>query len=154
MGAHVVRVGAIPANQTGHDHEARVTSNIAVFAGLLLALQMKHLFADFFLQTPYMIENRRVYGHPGGLLHVAIHILGSGIVFAAFASSVGPVWGISLILFAEALFHYHIDWAKDRIVLRYALTPKDRNYWIATGTDQALHQLTYVAMALAWWSMI
>ena len=66
----------------------------------------------------------------------------------------GPVWGIPLILIVEALVHYHIDWAKDRIVLRYALTPKDRNYWIATGTDQALHHLTYVAMALAWLQLI
>ena len=131
-----------------------MTTSVALFAGLLLALQIKHLFADFFLQSAYMIENRRIYGHPGGLMHVAIQVLGSAVVFAAFASSFGPVWGISLILIAEAVVHYHIDWAKDRIVARYALTPKDRNFWIATGTDQALHHLTYVAMALAWWSMI
>lgn len=131
-----------------------MSTDVAMFAGLLLALQIKHLFADFFLQSAYMIENRRIYGHPGGLIHVAIHVLGSAVVFAMISTVGGAMWGVSLILIAEALVHYHIDWAKDRIVIRYALTPKDRNYWIATGTDQALHHLTYVAMALAWWSML
>ena len=71
-----------------------------------------------------------------------------------FSVIAGPVWGLSVILIAEAVIHYHIDWAKDRIVGRYGLTPKDRSYWIATGTDQALHHLTYVVMAIAWWVML
>src|SRR6056297_2203041 len=131
--------------QTGDSYEAQVSTDVALFAGLLLALQIKHLFADFFLQSAYMIENRRIYGHPGGLMHVAIHVFGSAVVFAGISFVAGPAWGVSLILIAEALVHYHIDWAKDRIVVRYGLTPKDRIYWIATGTDQALHHLTYVA---------
>ena len=95
--------GAIPADETGACCEAELTTDVVLFAGLLLALQIKHLFADFFFQSAYMIENRRVYGHPGGLLHVAIHVLGSALVFLGFSLAVGPVWGISLILIAEAL---------------------------------------------------
>ena len=52
-------------------------ASVADVLVLLLLLQTKHVIADFFLQNAYIIQNRRVYGHPAGLLHVAIHLLGS-----------------------------------------------------------------------------
>jgi hypothetical protein len=116
---------------------------------LLVLLQAKHLVADFFLQNAYTLENRRIYGHPGGLLHVAIHLLGSLAVLAVMGTS--PVT-LVLMLLVEGVIHYHLDWAKDNFVARRSLTPRDATYWHATGIDQFLHQVTYLGMA-AWWSL-
>jgi hypothetical protein len=46
--------------------------------------------------------------------------------------------------------HFHIDWAKARYSDTHDLTPAQARFWQATGLDQALHQLTYVAMVWAW----
>ena len=116
--------------------------------GLVALLQVKHVIADFVLQSPYIIQNRRFYGHPGGLLHVAIHAAGS---LAALAIIGLPGLGaVLLLILAEAVVHYHIDWSKDNLVAAMALTPKDAGFWYATGIDQGLHQLTYLAMAAYW----
>ncbi len=123
--------------------EAVLTSLILIFA-----LQAKHLIADFFLQGPFIIENRRTYGHPGGLLHVAIHAAGTAVVLIVFGF-VSPAF-FALILIGEAFVHYHIDWAKDNYVQSRQLTPRDAPYWYATGIDQALHQATYLVIAGAW----
>lgn len=115
---------------------------------LVALLQVKHVIADFVLQSPYIIENRRLYGHPGGLLHVSVHALGS---LAALAIVGLPgVAALLLLLLGEAVVHYHIDWSKDNLVAALALTPKDAGFWYATGIDQGLHQLTYLAMAAYW----
>ena len=115
---------------------------------LVALLQVKHVIADFILQSPYIIENRRIYGHPGGLLHVAIHAVGS---LAALAIVGLPGLAAMLILIlGEAITHYHIDWSKDNLVASLALTPKDAGFWYAIGIDQGLHQLTYLAMAAYW----
>ena len=62
-------------------------------------------------------------------------------------------WGLPLIL-AEWVAHYHIDWAKGRWSDRTCHTPADAGFWRAMGADQALHQMTYLAMAWGWvvWS--
>lgn len=114
---------------------------------LLALLQIKHLLADFVLQNAYILENRRHYGHPGGILHAAIHLAGSALAFGAVGGAPAMV---ALILVAEGLAHYHIDWAKDSYTHARALTPRDGAFWRAIGIDQCLHQLTYLAMAAAW----
>lgn len=119
--------------------------NATAYALVLLALlAFKHVIADYVLQSGYMLENRKRYGHPGGLLHVAIHTAGTALAVAiAGAPSAGV---LVIVLTFEALVHYHIDWAKDNLVERHALTPRDARYWYLAGTDQGLHHLTYVAM--------
>ena len=124
-----------------------MTSDMAVLLLLLLALQLKHLAADYLLQTDYVLANRRHYGHPGGLLHVALHGIGSILVFLIFPT---PWVALLLIVAAELIAHYHIDWAKDGLMHRFGWSAKDRGFWVAAGTDQALHQATYLGMALAW----
>ncbi|PZR00187.1 MAG: DUF3307 domain-containing protein [Cereibacter sphaeroides] len=114
---------------------------------LILLLQLKHVIADFFLQNSYMIENRRYYGHPGGLLHVAIHLVGSLIALLIMGTA---ALTILAMLAVEGVFHYHLDWSKDNFVASRQLTPRDAMYWYATGVDQALHQFTYLGMAV-WW---
>jgi hypothetical protein len=124
-----------------------MTAGTLTVLGLVMLLQVKHVVADYMLQNAYMLANRRFYGHPGGLLHVAIHAAGS--LLALLVVGVGPGLMLGLLL-AEAVVHYHVDWAKDNFVLKRGLTVADPVYWHAAGIDQGLHQATYVVMAAVW----
>lgn len=109
------------------------------------------MLADFVFQGPYILANRRFYGHPGGLLHVAIHLAGSLVALLVMGTAASM---IAILLAAEALIHYHLDWAKDNFVAARHLTSRDATFWYATGVDQMLHQLTYIGMAGYWASAI
>jgi len=110
---------------------------------LLAGFQVKHVLGDFVLQNAYILDHRRIWGHPGGLLHIAIHaaltlplLLAAGVHgFLFFA-----------ILIGEAVFHYHVDWVKDVWLHREGWTTQDRQYWWLMGFDQMLHQLSYLAV--------
>lgn len=121
-----------------------VTTEVLV---LLLLLQVKHVVADYFLQTEYILENRSNYGHPGGLLHVGLHAAGSAVVLIVMGTA--PAL-LAAILLVEAVFHYHLDWFKDNWVAARKLSPRDAGFWHATGLDQALHQASYLVLAWAW----
>lgn len=114
---------------------------------LLCALQVKHLFADFFLQTPKMLSGRCAYVHVGRAQHAGVHVLGSAIVFLLFGA---PVMFILVLGVLEWVVHFHIDFGKARFSERRKLHPQQAMFWQAMGSDQALHQLSYIAMAWAW----
>ena len=109
-------------------------------------LQVKHLICDFFLQTSHQIENKGTYGHPGGLIHAGIHIVGTLPLFLIYPTSLAIA---ATILVAEFVLHYHIDWLKNVIGAHYGWTTRDAKYWWALGVDQFAHQMTYVAMVTA-----
>ncbi|MCU9836830.1 DUF3307 domain-containing protein [Ruegeria sp. WL0004] len=114
---------------------------------LLCLLQVKHMFADFFLQTPKMLAGRCSYWHMGRAQHASVHALGSIIVFVLLGA---PLGFIGFIVVLEWLAHFHIDFGKGFYSDRKALQPNQARYWHAMGFDQFLHQLTYIAMAWAW----
>lgn len=116
-----------------------------VLAALIL-FQVKHLVFDFFLQTRYQLDNKGTYGHPGGLWHAGGHALGS--VPSLILIGPAAVW-IAVIAAAEGVIHYHCDWMKERLTHGRGLTPGDKEFWLALGADQAVHQATYVAMTYA-----
>ena len=112
---------------------------------LLLALfQLKHFLVDFPLQRPYQYLNKGTYGHPGGLEHALLHGLGTATFLFFFAPP-----GLALVLIAaEMLFHYHLDWAKMRINAAKGWGPTTHEeFWWLLGLDQALHQVSYVVIA-------
>lgn len=111
---------------------------------VVLILLFKHLVCDFFLQTAYQYRNKGIYGHPGGLLHAGLHVLGTAFLFLYV--NPGPKI-VALILAGEFVVHYHIDWAKEQIVKRCKLTTEDSAFWWALGVDQFLHGATYVTIA-------
>lgn len=115
---------------------------------LLVLLQIKHMFADFYMQTPRMLSGRDTYLHLGRAEHAGVHALGSVIVFVIMGA---PVLFTVLVVAAEWVVHFHIDWAKARWSVRKQHTPAQAGFWRAAGLDQACHQLTYIAMAWAWW---
>lgn len=116
-------------------------------AYILLAigyLTVKHMLGDFFLQTPYQYLHKGQYGHPGGLLHALIHVVLTAPVFLLLppASAVSA----AIILLAEYVTHYHIDWLKEKVVRSGKLTTDCPRFWYALGVDQLAHYLTYLAI--------
>ena len=83
-------------------------STVMVF---LCLLQIKHMLADYFLQTKIMLEGRSQYIHVGRMLHAGVHMLGSGIVLLLIGA---PVAFILPLVLAEGVVHFHIDWWKGR----------------------------------------
>lgn len=114
-----------------------------VLVAALVLFQIKHLVADFLLQTPWMLANKGRYGHPGGLAHVGVHLLGTLPILLWLGP--GPLLLAGLLAY-EAAVHYHLDWAKERLNHRLGLGPDRAGFWTLTGIDQAGHQLTYLAL--------
>ena len=114
---------------------------ILAAVGVLL---LKHAVADFYLQSSYQYLNKGKYGHPGGILHAAIHTALTPFVYLVLLP--GSLLVAAGIAAGEFLLHYHLDWLKEQITQRNGLTPQDRGFWCALGTDQLLHGLTYLAI--------
>jgi Protein of unknown function (DUF3307) len=107
-------------------------------------LMLKHAVADFYLQSAYQYLNKGSYGHPGGLLHSAIHVALTPLVYFVIAPA--SLLLALVIAISEFLLHYHIDWLKEQVTHRNGWTAQDRGFWYALGTDQLLHGLTYLVI--------
>jgi hypothetical protein len=117
-----------------------MTASAAIF---LVLLEIKHFLFDFVFQTSYQLRHKGIYGHPGGLLHSGLHVLGTAVALLIVAAPAGLA---AAVLAAEFVVHYHIDWAKEYVGRRAGI--KDGAwFWRMIGMDQLLHQLTYVAIA-------
>lgn len=114
---------------------------------LLCLLQIKHMFADYFLQTPKMLAGRCIYWHMGRAQHAGVHVLGSIIVFLIVGTPVPVLLGLVI---AEWIIHFNIDYGKASYSERNQLRPDQAKFWQAAGLDQCLHQLTYALMIWAW----
>jgi len=119
----------------------------ALSSSILMAfivLSVKHMFADYILQTPYQFRNKGTYGHPGGLLHSALH---ATLTLPVFLLLPPATTALALIIIAgEFIIHYHMDWSKEQLVRRYELTQSDPWFWYLFGFDQLVHAITYVAI--------
>ena len=115
----------------------------AILLGFVV-LSLKHTIGDYVLQTPYQYLNKGIYGHPGGLVHSALHALLTLPVFLILPPS------SALLAFAivagEFVIHYHLDWSKEQLVKKYKLTQSNPRFWHLFGLDQLGHMVTYVAI--------
>ncbi|HET9936076.1 MAG TPA: DUF3307 domain-containing protein [Methyloceanibacter sp.] len=107
-------------------------------------LMVKHALADFYLQTRYQYLNKGTYGHPGGLLHAAIHMALTPFVYLVLLP--GSLLLAGSIALGEFLVHYHVDWLKEQILRRNELTTQTPGFWHALGADQLIHGLTYLVI--------
>lgn len=132
---------------------------LMILAALLV---VKHFIADGPLQTDYQVRHKGVWGHPGGLLHAGAHVGLSAVCFALWGALVDPPVSVSFVLFllaGEFVVHYLIDYSKCRIDSKFGwssrggddayVTVHDKAFFFSFLADQALHQLTYVAMIYA-----
>jgi Protein of unknown function (DUF3307) len=111
---------------------------------LLILLQVKHFIADGPLQTAKMVTDKGHYGRQLGLAHAGIHGLATLIMLTIFQLPTTVVAGLGLL---DAVVHYHVDFTKETVVRRMGWTTRDGPFWWALSADQALHQLTYLALA-------
>jgi hypothetical protein len=105
------------------------------------------MFADFYLQTPKMLTGRGEYFHLGRAQHAGVHVVGSALIFLLFGA---PISFILIISALEWIIHFNIDFAKASYSDKKKLQPNQAAFWRATGLDQLMHSLTYIAMVWAW----
>lgn len=110
---------------------------IEVFV-LLVLFQFKHLIADYYLQFPYMYENKgkrdswKTWALPL-MDHAGIHGL---LTLLIISTAVNPEIGIIAATFDFAT-HFIIDrWKATR-----GSNPSESKFWIELGIDQMLHHL-------------
>lgn len=121
---------------------------------LLVLLIIKHFVVDALLQTPYQYLNKGKFLHMGGVLHAALHGIGTGLVFMNHSI---PIMINAMIL--DAIIHYFIDFGKVNITKKYQwseyiddkinkpyLKIYSNHFFIAIVLDQCLHFLTYVLL--------
>lgn len=111
---------------------------------LMGGLFIKHFLCDFPLQGPYQFLNKGTYMHPGGLLHGAITIFGTGVVLFLLDPTIS--WSlVAFVLLVEFLVHYHTDWAKMNLNKAYGWGANTHSqFWISLGVDQLIHYATYL----------
>jgi uncharacterized protein DUF3307 len=123
-----------------------VSRSVQLILIVLLILQIKHYLCDYVLQSEYQYSNKGTYGHPGGILHAGMHAL---FTLSAFVVIAPPLQLGFAILVGEFIAHYHIDWTKEQILRRNGWTFPRAQFWWVFGADQALHEITYIAIAAA-----
>jgi len=112
----------------------------------MLVFQIKHFLCDFVLQTSEQVRNKGTYLHPAGIVHAGLHAIGSIPALLILTRSPLPLIALPVFEFA---FHYHTDWAKVKLDRYLRLNDQNTLYWVIFGTDQLIHQLTYIAMTAA-----
>jgi hypothetical protein len=117
---------------------------VGAFALLTLAFAVKHLGADFLLQSTWMAQGKERESDWAGPLcaHAALHGLGTLLI----ALTVKPaLWWLALADFA---IHTAIDRGKALLAHRARVTVADPWFWWLIGVDQFLHQVTHLGLAV------
>jgi len=113
-------------------------------AGLFAAFTVKHLLADYVLQTAAMVRGKEAKSHWLRPLsaHAAIH--GAGTLLLVLA--VGPAfWWLAPV---DVAVHGAIDRTKSIIGGYGRWLPEEPRFWWLHGADQALHHLTHFTFVL------
>jgi hypothetical protein len=111
---------------------------------LMTAFAVKHWLCDFVLQTSHQIATKGQYGSLGGISHALTHGAGTAVVLILFAISGVGLYEIAFLATLDVVFHYHIDWFKQRMTR--GMTTAYPKFWIWLGFDQLLHTLTYIVI--------
>ncbi len=119
------------------------SSQIFSVLSLVAAFQLKHFVCDGPLQTKAMVDSKSNYGEGLGVVHSAIHGLGTAVVLLLWLPVGTLVLGLAVLDF---VVHYHTDYAKENIVKRAGWTTSHAKFWWALSADQTVHQFTYVVL--------
>jgi hypothetical protein len=117
----------------------------------LVSLQLKHLLADFYAQTPYMYKNKGHLDRFGGWLHGLVHFFYLLIMIWMMFPPQAFRENLNIILFVcfiDLISHVLIDYLKVSICEKMEWEPlTSEKYWYALGVDQFLHQMFYIGYA-------
>lgn len=119
--------------------------NAQVTSALLVVgfLQLKHFICDGPLQTLAMVKSKSIYGAPLGILHSALHGLGTGLVF--LIATFSPIVAIGLAVL-DFTIHYHVDFTKENVIKYFGWNTNNAQFWWALSADQTIHQFTYLLL--------
>ena len=123
-----------------------LSSQIAVGALTLwmVAFAVKHVIADFVLQTSWMATGKDA--KTGWALPLLVHCAIHGVLAIAVLLVLAPrFWFLGLADFA---LHLIIDRAKGFCVSTFNVTMDHQWFWWLIGIDQALHHLTGFGLAV------
>ena len=118
---------------------------------LCLLLQVKHCYADFYLQTYMQTVKKGVWLHPVGISHTTDHMYCSLIALLAFHIFFVELSPAIIIIttLVEGIIHYVVDFSKVKYGCKDNTKPV---FWTQFGLDQLAHQLTYLWMV--WYLLI
>ena len=119
---------------------------VMVAVEMLLWLQVKHFVADYLLQPKWVLGGKGDMMRLGGYVHAGIHAIGS---VPAYLIGGLVLSGILMLVVAEFVIHYAIDFAKADLSKRSRFGPDAAMYWAMHGFDQFMHQLTYIGLVVA-----
>ncbi|MCB4801431.1 hypothetical protein QO001_003300 [Methylobacterium brachiatum] len=116
---------------------------VGAFALLLVAFAVKHLAADFLLQTNWMAQGKeRASAWAGPLCaHTGLHGFGTLLIALAVKPA---LWWLAPVDF---VIHTAIDRGKAVICQRARFATTDARFWWLIGIDQFLHQVTHIGLA-------
>jgi hypothetical protein len=139
-------IGHVPLFEPADMIIPDLSSSIAVapLTAWMLALAIKHVIADFFLQTNWMAQGK---DRPTGwLVPLTVHCAIHGVIATALIVAIQPrLWFIGV---ADFVVHFLVDRWKGFCVNTFSVTPHTPWFWWLIGIDQALHHLTNFAWAL------
>ena len=116
------------------------------FFALLVGLEVKHYVADYLLQPVWILSGKGDLTKPGGYAHAAVHAVLTGVVLLICQI---PVGAIGLVMLAEFVLHYLLDFAKIHYSRGVHVDRQPALFWALHGIDQLFHQLTYAAIIYA-----
>ena len=110
----------------------------------LVIFLLKHLVADFFLQTSWMANGKE---QPRGWLpplaaHVGVHAAATALIFAALAPAY--LW----MALVDFVIHFAIDRGKGLLNRAFDTDPTKTGFWWLIGIDQTFHHLTHLGFAI------
>lgn len=109
---------------------------------ILSLLQIKHWYADFWIQSYKQTVYKGIYGHPIGFSHTLEQVIGT-LIALCLSSFFIPITATVVLLMAilDMIIHYHVDFVKMKYGTKDSKTTR---YWREFGLDQFAHQLTYI----------
>jgi len=124
---------------------AAVPPSMMWLAAVMALFTLKHVVADFLLQTGWMATGKE--RADGWALPLAVHAGIHGLFTLAITLVLAPA--LAWLAVADFALHFGIDRAKSLLGRAFAVAPNSQHFWWLIGLDQMLHQLTHVVLALA-----
>jgi Protein of unknown function (DUF3307) len=114
------------------------------FALILLAFELKHLLADYFLQSEWTLIGKE--RSTAWLAPLLAHSAGHAALTTCIALVVNPnFWWLGPL---DLLLHAGIDRSKAVASLALAAGEGSRVWWRLFGVDQMLHNVTHLGYAV------
>jgi Protein of unknown function (DUF3307) len=119
---------------------------VGALVGWMLVLTVKHLIADFVLQTSWMAmgkDQKTGWALPL-LAHCLVHLAVAMVLILIIAPR---FWFVAVVDF---LIHITVDRAKGYVAANFGVTPEAGHpwFWTLIGVDQALHHLTGFGLSI------